>query len=122
MFYKKRWFYLFIVLPLVLIGLWIWWSNRKVDGSNGGKIEGPSHEQGGINTVIKSNGETISVEGNEDILTKRVNEIKDQYTCQGTPSGIASALNVEAGGVKFADGGSCRITRIPIQRMSTRKK
>lgn len=106
-FYRKRWFW-FLILLAIIVGFWIWWSNRKIDGSKGGKLEGPSHKQGGINAVIRSNGETISIEGNEDILTKKINEIKGTYQCFGTPAGIASALNVEAGGVKFSDGGNCR--------------
>lgn len=119
MFYKKRWFWIFVVLPLALIGLWIWRSNRKVDGSNGGILDGPSHENGGIKTKIKSTGKMVEVQGGEDILTSNVNNINERYMCEGTPGGIASALNVIGGGVKFSDDGSCRITRIPIEKVPT---
>lgn len=117
--YKKRWFWILILL-LTVIGLWIWWSNRKVDGSNGGILEGASHKDGGIKAVIKSNRETVELQGGEDILTAEVNNIKERYICEGTPGGIASELNVIGGGIKFSDEGSCRTTRIPIEKVPTR--
>lgn len=117
-FWKKRWFWILIGL-ILLIGI-IWWSNRKIDGSKGGILEGPSHENGGIKTKIKSTGETVEVQGGEDILTAKVNQIKDWYVCEGTPGGIASAINVIGEGVAFDENGSCRITRIPIEKVPVR--
>lgn len=105
--YKKRWFW--ILVGLILLTAIIWRSNRKVDGSKGGILDGPSHENGGIKTRIKSTGEIVEVQGGEDILTAEVNNIKDRYVCEGTPGGIASELNIIGGGVKFADDGNCRI-------------
>lgn len=118
-FYKKRWFWILIIL-VAIIGIWILRSRRRVDGSKGGILEGASHANGGIKTKIKSTGETVEVQGGEDILTADVNNIKERYVCEGTPGGIASELNVIGGGVKFSEDGSCRITRIPIEKMPTR--
>lgn len=112
--WKKKWFW--ILVGLIVIGI-IWWSNRKVDGSKGGILDGPSHRNGGIKAVIRSNGEKIELQGGEDILTSEVNKIKDRYICEGTPGGIASSLNVIGGGVKFDDNGNCIISRIPIRQV-----
>lgn len=104
--HKEKWFWPLIFFAVIII-TWIIIANRKVDGSRGGILEGASHKNGGIKAKIKSTGETVILEGNEDVLTKKVNEIQDQYTCYGTPGGIASEINVIGEGVKFADGGKC---------------
>lgn len=99
--------YIIIIVGLVLFIFRI--SNRKmVDGSMGGRLIGRSHKDGGIDGILRSTGEKILLEGNENVLTKKVNEIKDYYACVGTPGGIASSLNVIGEGVSFDDSGSCR--------------
>lgn len=104
--HKEKWFWPLIFFAVIILA-WIIIANNKVDGSMGGILEGPSHKNGGIRTKIKSTGKTVELEGNEDVLTKKVNEISDQYICYGTPGGIASKLNVIGEGVNFADGGTC---------------
>ena len=105
--FRKRWFWIslfFIVLIAILIV-----SNKKVDGSKGRILDGASHDNGGIKTRIKSTGETVEVQGGEDILTAKVNQIKEHYVCEGTPGGIASAVNVIGEGVSFDENGTCRL-------------
>lgn len=104
--YANKFFWILLAFAILII--LILFVKRKIDGSKGGILEGPSHENGGIKTKIKSNGEMVEVEGGEDVLTKHLNEMTDIYVCQGTPSGIASALNVKAGGAKFSEDGNCR--------------
>lgn len=106
--YKKHLFWIILIIVFIII-VSIIISNNTVDGLKGGILEGPTHKQGGIKGIIKGNGKTVIMEGNEDVLTKNVNKIKDTYVCEGTPGGIASALNVEAGGIEFDRSGSCRL-------------
>lgn len=106
--HKKKWFWPAIIV-LAIIVLVVIVNSKTVDGSKGGILEGPSHKEGGIDGVIKGRRGKIELEGNEDILTANVNRIKDEYFCQGTPGGIASALNVIGGGVEFNRNGQCTI-------------
>ena len=109
MFYKQRWFRALAVFALLIgIVIWIWKANQTIDGSRGGILKGPSHKNGGIDGVLRSTGEKIELEGTESIINKNTMAMQETLTCQGTPSGIASALNVAGGGVKFDDRGNCR--------------
>lgn len=95
-----------IILILIIVALILY--KKNVDGSKGGLIIGPSHDEGGIKTEIKGVGGKLEVEGNEYILTKGINKLTSgSYICSGTPVGIASAINVISGGVSFAENGKC---------------
>lgn len=105
---RKKQLWIPIIL-IVAIAIWIWWSNRKVDGSKGGILEGPSHENGGIDAIIKGGKAKIELEGNEAIINKKSMEMNQNIICEGTPRGIASAVNEFGGGVGFDKNGICRI-------------
>ena len=107
--HKKKWFWPLVIFSAVALGFALIMSNRKIDGTKGGILEGASHRNGGIKGRLKSTGETIIMEGNENILTAKVNEIKGEYFCEGTLGGISSAVNEEAGGVEFNRNGRCFI-------------
>lgn len=107
--YKKKWFWPVVFLVIVVVGLALIMSNRGIDGTRGGILEGASHKNGGIKGRLRSNGQTIIMEGNENILTSKVNEMPGRYFCEGTLGGISSAVNEEAGGVEFDRNGSCFI-------------
>lgn len=59
----------------------------------GGRIYGPSHNQGGV---------PIEAEGGEGMINKNSMASKDVYSVTGTPVQIASAINRVGGGVSFA--------------------
>lgn len=83
-------------------------------GAKGGMAVGSSHKEGGIQGEVGTDGHKIEFEGSEIILTAPVSEDKTLYEFEGkqmTPRQIASKLNVDNGGVSFADGGeihSCK--------------
>lgn len=83
-------------------------------GAKGGMAVGASHKDGGIKGEVGTDGHKIEFEGSEIILTAPLSEDKTLYEFEGkqmTPRQIASKLNVDNGGVAFADGGevhSCR--------------
>lgn len=81
---------------------------KHYDGSKGGYLVGKKHSEGGIPVLNKGTGEMIEVEGGESIITAPAMSSKRMYEFEGkemTPREIASFLNVEHGGVAFADGG-----------------
>ena len=99
----------FLLIIIGFIALIIIVKYQKViDGSKGGILEGNSHEKGGIKARVRETGEIIEVEDNEVLLNERNMELKDNYYCQGTPRGIASALNkIEGNGINFDNNGRC---------------
>ena len=81
---------------------------KHYDGSKGGYLMGKKHSEGGIPVLNKGTGEMIEVEGGESIITAPAMSSKRMYEFEGkemTPREIASFLNVEHGGVAFANGG-----------------
>jgi len=81
-------------------------------GDEGGMLDGPSHAEGGIKTFVRSNDDYVEVEGGESIINKHAMAMKEKVVCEGTPAGVASAVNQLAGnGVKFADDGKCKIVK-----------
>ena len=94
------------------------------DGSKGGMAHGDPHSapSGGITTIIKQTGEKILIEGNEPILSDVSMSIKDKYICEGTPKGVASAVNETGGGNKFSNEGTCRLVEPSMNKSGTRIK
>tara|TARA_R110000824_G_scaffold149827_5_gene320172 strand:- start:851 stop:1438 length:588 start_codon:yes stop_codon:yes gene_type:complete len=73
--------------------------------TKGGFTEGPSHADGGIPMTVKSTGQKIEVEGGEGIINKHSMADNRQYTVQGTPKQIASAINeIDGKGISFDKG------------------
>lgn len=104
--WKKKSFWITVGLVIIFVSI-IVLSNRNVDGSKGGKLVGPSHAQGGIKGIIKTNGGKLELEGNENVIAANANRIPYYYECRGTLGGISSAVNVEAGGIQFDKNGIC---------------
>lgn len=65
----------------------------------GGKLEGPSHEAGGIKANV--NGRHVEFEGDEGVIKKSAMRSNRLYTVTGTPSQITSSLNGMYGGVTW---------------------
>ncbi len=70
--------------------------------SDGGKVIGKSHEEGGEKFDIE--GRLIELEGEEGVINKRSMKSKKEYIVKGNPSKIASCINELEGGVKFEEG------------------
>lgn len=78
------------------------------DASKGGMSVGASHEDGGIKGLVGSEKKPIEFQGEEIILTAPVASSTEKYDFDGqqlTGREIASKINVDNGGVSFADGG-----------------
>lgn len=68
----------------------------------GGKLQGPSHKEGGIPVYSKKNRRQIAeAEGDEMITKKSVSYDRNNYTIKGTPSQIISTLNGMHGGARW---------------------
>lgn len=86
-------------------------SGKKItldNAAKGGMGIGSSHANGGIKAKVGTEERPIEFEGNEIILTKAVSDDTRQYDFNGkkmTAKQVASQLNVDNGGVAFADGG-----------------
>jgi len=100
--YKSLFWIVVIVLIIVIVK-----KTQTANASSGGILDGKLHKDGGIPVHIITNNKDVVVEGGEDVLTRNVNNIKEKYRCEGTPQGIASAINVLAGGVSFDNNGKC---------------
>lgn len=72
--------------------------------AKGGKLNGRSHNQGGMAVVDHYGRKQAEVEGDEGILNKFTMRDSNKYTVSGTPSQIASALNARHGGVHWDTG------------------
>lgn len=92
-------------------------NGKKIEMDNarqGGIGKGASHAGGGIQGSVGTQEHPIEFEGEEIILTAPVADDSTLYEFEGkkmTPRQIASQLNVDNGGVAFAEGGdvhSCR--------------
>lgn len=84
------------------------------NASKGGMSVGSKHTEGGIKGAVGTEGKPIEFEGEEIILTAPVASNNETYEFEGkkmTGREIASKINVDNGGVSFAEGGeagSCR--------------
>lgn len=73
--------------------------------AKGGKLTGPSHNQGGIPAINPTTGEQVAeLEGEEGIINKRSMKDNSIYSVTGTPSQIASRINAIGGGVDWMGG------------------
>lgn len=106
--YKKKWFWPTVFVIIVFVAIIIA-SNRTIDGTKGGLLEGASHRNGGIKGRLKSTGETIEMQGTESIINGNSMQMNERVVCEGTPAGVASAVNELGGGVEFNRNGSCII-------------
>lgn len=106
--FKNKWFWVAVVVLLIVIAILAVARNIKIDGSKGGILEGPSHAQGGIKTEVKESGGKLEVQGGEVILMKEAMDLMTKIKCEGTPIGIASAINNLTGGESFSDSGKCK--------------
>ena len=123
--FKKWQFWVgaFIILILVIASVYIYKNGIKiggltiggsgadgVNGADGGLLEGKSHAEGGIKALVVDSGMRVELEGSEAILNKRSLAMNETIICQGTPKGVASAINeLNGNGVKFSDDGTCKI-------------
>jgi hypothetical protein len=78
------------------------------DGSLGGFFVGKLHKEGGIKAVNMGNGQPIEVQSNEIIITAPAVADQTKNNFNGkmmTNREVLSKINVDGGGVSFADGG-----------------
>lgn len=72
----------------------------------GGKLNGPSHSNGGMPVFDPISGQKVAeMEGGEAIINQNTMNDKNVYNVSGTPSQIASKLNSIGGGIDW-DGGA----------------
>lgn len=77
-------------------------------GNAGGVLVGKRHSEGGIKAINKSTGQPIEMEGGEVVITRGAVSNPKKYSFNGkdmTTREILSNLNVDGGGVSFAEGG-----------------
>lgn len=74
----------------------------------GGIFNGPSHKEGGIPVLNKTNGKMLEVEGGEAIINKNSTEMFKP---------LLSKINESGGGVKFDEGG---ITPVDIENIMSK--
>lgn len=77
-------------------------------GNAGGVLVGKRHSEGGIKAINKSTGQPLEMEGGEVVITRGAVSNPKKYEFDGkemTTREILSKLNVDGGGVSFAEGG-----------------
>jgi hypothetical protein len=77
-------------------------------GNAGGVLVGKRHSEGGIKAINKSTGQPLEMEGGEVVITRGAVSNSKKYDFDGkemTTREILSKLNVDGGGVSFAEGG-----------------
>jgi hypothetical protein len=77
-------------------------------GNVGGVLVGKRHSEGGIKAVNKGTGQPLEMEGGEVVITRGAVSNPKRYDFNGkelTTREILSKLNVDGGGVSFAEGG-----------------
>jgi hypothetical protein len=77
-------------------------------GNVGGVLVGKRHSEGGIKAINKSTGQPLEMEGGEVVITRGAVSNPKKYDFDGkdmTTREILSKLNVDGGGVSFAEGG-----------------
>jgi ribosomal protein S18 acetylase RimI-like enzyme len=77
-------------------------------GNAGGVLVGNRHSEGGIKAINHSTNQPLEMEGGEVVITRGAVSNPKKYEFDGkemTTRQILSKLNVDGGGVSFADGG-----------------
>jgi len=77
-------------------------------GNAGGVLVGKRHSEGGIKAMNKGTGQPLEMEGGEVVITRGAVSNPKKYDFSGkemTTREILSKLNVDGGGVSFAEGG-----------------
>lgn len=77
-------------------------------GNAGGVLVGKRHSEGGIKAINNGTGQPIEMEGGEVVITRGAVSNPKKYDFNGkemTTREILSKLNVDGGGVSFAEGG-----------------
>ena len=77
-------------------------------GNAGGVLVGKRHSEGGIKAINKGTGQPLEMEGGEVVITRGAVSNSKKYKFNGsemTTREILSKLNVDGGGVSFAEGG-----------------
>ena len=77
-------------------------------GNAGGVLVGKRHSEGGIKATNNSTGQPIEMEGGEVVITRGAVSNPKKYSFDGkdmTTREVLSKLNVDGGGVSFAEGG-----------------
>lgn len=77
-------------------------------GNAGGVLVGKRHSEGGIKAINKGTGQPLEMEGGEVVITRGAVSNPKRYDFNGkemTTREILSKLNVDGGGVSFAEGG-----------------
>lgn len=77
-------------------------------GNAGGVLVGKRHSEGGIKAINKGTGQPLEMEGGEVVITRGAVSNPKKYKFNGnemTTREILSKLNVDGGGVSFAEGG-----------------
>jgi len=99
-------------------------------GNAGGVLVGKRHSEGGIKATNNSTGQPIEMEGGEVVITRGAVSNPKKYSFEGkemTTREVLSKLNVDGGGVSFADGGDvpekmncgCSTMKLGGETMST---
>jgi hypothetical protein len=99
-------------------------------GNAGGVLVGKRHSEGGIKATNNSTGQPIEMEGGEVVITRGAVSNPKKYSFDGkemTTRQVLSKLNVDGGGISFADGGDvpekmncgCTTMKLGGETMST---
>ena len=85
-------------------------NNKKIKKifQSGGIVQGKSHEEGGVKTLVSEEYE-IYLEGGEAIINKNTVADEKRYICYGKPIEILSDLNEKGGGEDFFPSDACKI-------------
>jgi hypothetical protein len=76
-------------------------SINKIELGEGGIIVGPSHEEGGVDFIVRQTGQEVELEGEEAVIKKKVVKSHKKYNFEGkkvTPKEILNKLNTDGGG------------------------
>ncbi len=82
------------------------------NGKPGGMLDGKRHTEGGMPAVVTNDGNRpVELETDEAILNAKSMGMDEKIVCEGTPKGVASAVNELGGGVSFANDGNCKVVK-----------
>ena len=78
------------------------------EGTMGGYLVGRLHKENGIKATVQSDGSPLEMQGGEVVITAPAVANTNKYKFEGkdmTPREILSAINVDGGGIAFAEDG-----------------